>query len=251
MKKVLSQQDLIDAQKKKLSSVKRDISNLDKDINNIRLNLRASNNENMMNLLSDDLDNLISSKTSLALKEMRYKDLLKSLQVEPTLYEIETKVKEFLSRLDQLDRKERRGFIRSIFSEIVVISEYRIKLVFNENAISGSVMEEVIEYRKEKPSDDVEYLKKLYLEKNLSLRAISKKVGISRNAVRKRLVDSGVVITESEIETDKSLSSKIKEMVEKEKSYAEIARLFNLWKIPTRSMVGKWHPKTVREIYLN
>lgn len=66
--------------------------------------------------------------------------------------------------------------------------------------------------------------------------------------MRKKLLEAGIELIQTK-NTYETLRRKVTELREKGKSYQEIADVFNLWRIPTRSGEGGWHGKTVRELF--
>ena len=94
------------------------------------------------------------------------------------------------------------------------------------------------------------FLTDLYTQKGWSLRRISKRLGCSKNTVRKQLCQAGVEVLESRKADTNQFKEKIIELRAQKKSYQEIANIFNHQKIKTRTGKGKWHAKTIREIFL-
>lgn len=65
--------------------------------------------------------------------------------------------------------------------------------------------------------------------------------------MRKKLIEAGIEIKDTQQDEYGLLKSKIEEMRDRGLSYQAIADAFNLWKVSTRTG-GNWHAKTVREL---
>lgn len=65
--------------------------------------------------------------------------------------------------------------------------------------------------------------------------------------MRKKLLEAGIELIQTK-NTYETLRRKVTELREKGKSYQEIAEVFNLWRIPTRTLVGQWYAKTIRDL---
>jgi len=89
------------------------------------------------------------------------------------------------------------------------------------------------------------------LKKGWSLRRISDELGCSKTTVRKKIIDAGVELISHRKSEHETLKNKIRAMREEGQSFKAIADKFNLWKIPTRTGDGVWHPKTIRDIFSN
>jgi len=107
---------------------------------------------------------------------------------------------------------------------------------------------EIIPYRQSKPYENVSFLTHLYVKKQWSLRRISKELGCCKATVRKKLLAAGVNLIESEPNGSQPLIKKIFSLKERGMSYQAIANTLNLWRIPTRSGIGRWHAKTVQDL---
>ena len=107
---------------------------------------------------------------------------------------------------------------------------------------------EIIPYRHAKPYEDMSFLTDLYLRKGWSLRRISEELQCSKGTVRKKLLEAGVELVRQDFNDHLALRKKIKLMRERNLSYQTIAESFNIWKVPTRTKEGVWHPKTVRDL---
>ncbi len=92
------------------------------------------------------------------------------------------------------------------------------------------------------------FLTDLYLRKGWSLRRISEELQCSKGTVRKKLLEAGVELVKQDFNDHLALRKKIKLMRERNLSYQTIAESFNIWKVPTRTKEGVWHPKTVRDL---
>jgi hypothetical protein len=67
--------------------------------------------------------------------------------------------------------------------------------------------------------------------------------------VRKKLIEAGIEIIDQNHDEHTALRKKIQAMRERGLSYQGIADIFNLWKVSTRTGDGKWHSKTIRELF--
>jgi hypothetical protein len=160
-------------------------------------------------------------------------------------------------------RRSRKNLIL-IFSLITgeTSTEVKYSLVCSGGRVSGGPLEgqsqpffltievaEIIPYREVKPYENVSFLTDLYLKRGWSLRRISNELDCSKATVRKKLIEAGVELFDHRKNEHETLRNKIRAMKEEGQSFQGIADKFNLWKIPTRSGEGMWHPKTIREIF--
>lgn len=111
---------------------------------------------------------------------------------------------------------------------------------------------EIVENLQLKPAPkhlDEAFLTELYVNKGLSLRQISKKLGVSRNIVRKQLYSNYISIEKQGKKTIKESTLKmIFKFREEGMSYQKIANKLEELNILNRKNGKRWYSKTVRDL---
>lgn len=243
-------------------SIYKEIKSIEKDRQSLRLkkhSIEAQINKLGENLASENLsdtsidlitsmiinkkDELLSISQQISVND----DKINSLNKIKATEEFELKLKEINKKILKLSRKEQKHIVRTLVDKIIVLNEFEIKIIFKKTSTTEVFLYVVVSYKLYCKNNDLNYQRSLY-DKGYSVRAISKKLNVSRSVITKHLRESGVdEFVERTNKYNKSILKLVDKLRRKEYSYQEIARRLNLWRIPTRSKTGMWHAKTVRE----
>lgn len=239
----------IDEGRLKLVELEKTIKELNVEVKDQKNKLKsASLSATSINIISELIQELGEKKNSLQAEHYELGKDIEKFKESNVTSELKGKLNKIKKVYMNASRKEKKKLIRQFFDRIIILNDYEIQVMLKASNTEAFLMDEVVIKERQKV-DDQDYIRGLYVKKQMSLRKIASKLGCCRDTVKRRLLDIGVKVNYTS-KSYKKLSQRANVLVERGDSFQVIANKFNIWRVPTRSGEGMWHPKTIRDLIL-
>src|SRR5690606_31935459 len=121
------------------------------------------------NLISSVVKDLNLKRNNLADNQQVLMTELARLSESYLTSEMQKKIEVISKSIYSADVRGKRKLIRSLYDRIIVLDKYEIQLIIKEASDSGALLFEVLPYRGRVKLDNLTYLKRLYLDEDMSL----------------------------------------------------------------------------------